>query len=133
MEIIAGCRGVYALELFDQDMAGIIAHYDTEILRYVQRFKGHIVGKDINANTVTHYLDVNLKTVKRIKKALQEMFPEAEIREQKVAIVSAIGSDMQVPGLLARTVARPVQARHQCAGDSPVDAPGGYSVYRQRR
>ncbi|WP_290744286.1 aspartate kinase [Haliea sp.] len=105
VEIIAGCRGVYALELFDQDMAGIIAHYDTEILRYVQRFKGHIVGKDINANTVTHYLDVNLKTVKRIKKALQEMFPEAEIREQKVAIVSAIGSDMQVPGLLARTVA----------------------------
>ena len=105
VEIIAGCRGVYALELFDQDMAGILSQYDTEILRNIQRFKAHIVGKDINANTVTHYLDTNLKTVKRIKTALQEVYPEAEIREQKVAIVSAIGSDMQVPGLLARTVA----------------------------
>jgi aspartate kinase len=105
VEIIAGCRGVYALELFDQDMAGIVGQYDTEILRTVQRFKAHVVGKDINANTVTHYLDTNLKTVKRIKTALQELYPEAEIREQKVAIVSAIGSDMEVPGLLARTVA----------------------------
>jgi aspartate kinase len=105
VEIIAGCRGVYALELFDQDMAGIVGQYDTEILRNVQRFKAHIVGKDINANTVTHYLDTNLKTVKRIKTVLQDVFPEAEIREQKVAIVSAIGSDMEVPGLLARTVA----------------------------
>lgn len=104
VEIIAGCRGVYALEVFDQDMAGSVGYYDTEILRNVQRFKAHIVGKDINANTVTHYLDTNMKTVKRIKTVLQELFPEAEIREQKVAIVSAIGSDMQVPGLLARTV-----------------------------
>ncbi|QIB64506.1 aspartate kinase [Kineobactrum salinum] len=104
VEIIAGCRGVYALELFDQDMAGIVGRYDTEILRVIQRFKAHVVAKDINANTVTHYLDTNLKTVKRIKTALAEIYPEAEIRQQKVAIVSAIGSDMQVPGILARTV-----------------------------
>ncbi len=104
VEIIAGCRGVYALELFDQDMAGIVGRYDTEILRVIQRFKAHVVAKDINANTVTHYLDTNLKTVKRIKTALAEIYPEAEIKQQKVAIVSAIGSDMQVPGILARTV-----------------------------
>jgi aspartate kinase len=104
VEIIAGCRGVYALELFDQDMAGKVGDYDMEILRTIQRFKAHNVAKDINANTVTNYLATNLKTVKRIKKVLQERFPEAEIRQQKVAIVSAIGSDMQVPGILAKTV-----------------------------
>nr|WP_220463641.1 aspartate kinase [Sediminihaliea albiluteola] len=104
VEIIAGCPGVYALELFDQDMAGKVADYDMEILKTLQRFKAHNVAKDINANTVTNYLSTNLKTVKRVKKVLQEKFPEAEIREQKVAIVSAIGSDMQVPGILAKTV-----------------------------
>lgn len=104
VEIIAGCKGVYAIEVFDQDMAGNIQQVDQDILRIIQRFKAHIVSKDINANTITHYLSTNLKTVKRIRAALEEHFDEAEIKQQKVAIVSAIGSDMQVPGILAKTV-----------------------------
>jgi len=104
VEIIAGCKGVYAIEVFDQDMAGNISQIDQDILKIIQRFKGHIVSKDINANTITHYLSTNLKTVKRIRRALEEHFDEAEIKQQKVAIVSAIGSDMQVPGILAKTV-----------------------------
>jgi len=62
------------------------------------------VAKDINANTITHYISTNLKTVKRIVKTLQEEFADAEINQQKIAIVSAIGSDMQVPGILAQAV-----------------------------
>ncbi|MAR90687.1 MAG: aspartate kinase [Pseudomonadota bacterium] len=104
VEIIAGCRGVYAIEVFDQDMAGNIDHYDREILALIRRFNAHIVSKDINANTITHYLSTNLKTVKRIRAALEERFSDAEINQKKVAIVSAIGSDMQVPGMLAQTV-----------------------------
>ncbi len=104
VEIIAGCKGIYALELFDQDMAGNIDHYDREILSAICRFKANIVAKDINANTITHYLSTNLKTVKRIGSVLEELFPEAELNQQKVTIVSAIGSDMQVPGILAKTV-----------------------------
>ena len=46
----------------------------------------------------------NLKTVKRIRSALEEQFPEAELDQKKVAIVSAIGSDMQIPGILAQTL-----------------------------
>ncbi|MDX1696190.1 MAG: aspartate kinase [Ketobacteraceae bacterium] len=104
VEIIAGCKGVYALEVFDQEMAGSINQFDSEILRILRRFKAHIIAKDINANTITHYLAINLKTVKRIRRDLEEIFPDAEINQQKVAIVSAIGSDMQVPGILAKTV-----------------------------
>ncbi|GAA6135963.1 aspartate kinase [Oceaniserpentilla sp. 4NH20-0058] len=104
VEIIAGCKGVYAIEVFDQDMAGNISQIDQDILRIIQRFKGHVVSKDINANTITHYLSTNLKTVKRIHRALEEQLDEAEIKQQKVAVVSAIGSDMQVPGILAKTV-----------------------------
>ncbi len=105
VEIIAGRKGVYAIELFDQDMAGNIDTYDREILAVIRRFHAHIVSKDINANTITHYLATNLKTIKRICHVLEQCFPEADINQQKVAIASAIGSDMQIPGILAKTVA----------------------------
>ncbi|MCL7422465.1 MAG: aspartate kinase [Methylobacter sp.] len=104
VEIIAGCRSAYALEIFDQDMAGNIDRYDREILTAIRRFNASIIAKDINANTITHYLSTNLKTIERIRRVLEEAFPDSEIDQQKVAIVSAIGSDMQVPGILAKTV-----------------------------
>lgn len=105
VEIIAGCRGVYAIEMFDQDMAGNVDQYDREFLAAIRRYNGRIVSKDINANTITHYLATSLNVVKRICKAMEAQFSEAEISRKKVAIVSAIGSDMQVPGMLAQTVA----------------------------
>ncbi|WP_444900780.1 aspartate kinase [Microbulbifer sp. VAAC004] len=104
VEIIAGCKGVYALELFDQDMAGTIHDYDREVLTVIKRYKAHIVSKNTNANTLTHFLATNLKTIKRIQASLEERFPEAELNQRKVAIVSAIGSDMQIPGVLAKAV-----------------------------
>ncbi len=111
VEIIAGCKGLYAIEIFDQDMAGDIDRYDREALSVIRRFNAHIVSKDINANTITHYLATNLKTVKRIRDILEEQFPEAGINQQKVAIVSAIGSDMKIPGILAKAVTALAQSR----------------------
>ena len=105
VEIIAGIRSIYALEIFDQDMMGAITDYDSEVLSTIQRFKGRVVSKDINANTLTHYLATNLKTVRRIRSVLERRYPEAEFNLRKVAIVSAIGSDMQIPGILAKAVA----------------------------
>jgi aspartate kinase len=104
VEIIAGCKGVYAIEVFSQDMAGNVNKYDREILQIIQRFKGHIISKDINANTITHYLSANLKTVKRICRELEQCFEDSDIDQRKVAIVSAIGSDLQIKGMLAKTV-----------------------------
>lgn len=104
VEIIAGCKGVYAIEVFDQNMTGNVNAYDTELLSIIARFKGHIVSKDINANTITHYVSSNLKNVKRIVKAMEKSFDEAEVNQRKVTVVSAIGSDMNVSGILAKTV-----------------------------
>jgi len=103
VEIIAGTKGIYALELFDQDMAGLFHIYDPKIVGIIKRYKAHIVSKDINANTVTHYLSTNLKTIRRIRTELENAFPEAEVDQTKVAIVSAIGSDLKINGLLAQT------------------------------
>lgn len=104
VEIIAGSRGVFAVELFDQDMSGDIDLFDVSILKVLRQFNIHIIAKDINANTITHYLAINLKILKRLMKVLHEHFPDAEITQRKVAIVSAIGSDMKTTGMLAKAV-----------------------------
>ena len=104
VEIIAGRKQVYALEVFDQDMVGSLWDYEQKILSAISRFKATVITKDINANTITHYLGTNLKTVKRIVNAVNDEFTTAEVSTRKVAIVSAIGSDMKVPGMLAKTV-----------------------------
>lgn len=104
VEIIAGRKGIYAIECFDQNMIGEAASYDSQILEVITRFKGHMVSKDINANTITHYLAANLKTIKRIRHYIEQRFREARIQVRKVALVSAIGSDMKVPGMLSKAV-----------------------------
>lgn len=121
VEIIAGRKGVYAIEVFDQEMTGNINFFDTEILSVLKQFNMQIISKDINANTITHYLATNIKNIERIIRVLETRFGEdVEISQRKVAIVSAIGSDMHVPGILAKTVSAiaessvSVLAIHQC-------------------
>ncbi len=104
VEIIAGRRHLHAIELFDQEMVGKLDEYEKILLDIFRRFRAAMISKDVNANTVTHYLGCNLKTVKRIIKAIKEALPGGEIDHRKVSMVSAIGSDMQVPGILAKAV-----------------------------
>lgn len=119
VEIVAGHKGVFAVEVFDQDMQGEPG-YDRRILEVLGRFKVRFITKDTNANTITHYVDSTLKHVKRVVKALKDEFPNGEIGTRKVSLVSVIGSDMQVPGILARTVQAlaeeeiSILAIHQC-------------------
>jgi len=42
VEIIAGCKGIFALQVFDQDMSGSLHDYDREVLAILRRFKAHI-------------------------------------------------------------------------------------------
>ncbi|WP_250459125.1 aspartate kinase [Microbulbifer litoralis] len=105
VEIIAGRKNIYAVECFDQDMMGSMTQYDRTINEIIGRFKGSVVTKDTNANTITHFLANNLKTVKRIRGAICDKYPDCDIQVRKVAVVSAIGSDMKVPGMLSRAVA----------------------------
>ena len=104
MEIIAGRQQLHAVALFDQEMVGKVDEYEKTLLDLFRRFRAQVVTKDRNANTITHYLGCNLKAVKRILRAIKECYPDAETDHRQVAMVSAIGSDMQVPGLLARAV-----------------------------
>lgn len=104
VEIVTGIRGVYALEFFEQDMVGVKG-YDATILGALKRHHVRIVTKTSNANTIVHYLAGSLKAVKRVISDLREAFESASISTRKVAIVSAIGSDLNLRGLTLLGVA----------------------------
>lgn len=101
VEIIAGTRNVWALELFDQDMVGD-ALYGQVMNDRVFESGVRVLTKDVNANTVTFYMKGNKRRINWLMERLQQAYPQAEIRVEKLAMVSAIGSDMKVPGLLQK-------------------------------
>jgi len=100
-EIVTGIKGIFAMELFEQDMVGVKG-YDAEALRVLTRHKVRIVTKCSNANTIIHYVDATREAMHRVVGDLEESFPNATVRLKEVAIVSVIGSDLALPGLTAR-------------------------------
>ncbi|MEP1327854.1 aspartate kinase [Pseudophaeobacter sp.] len=92
VEIITGLN-VVALELFEQDMVGVKG-YDATALEALKRHRVRIASKTSNANSITHYVEASLKTVRRVIVDLEGAFPSADISTRSVAIVSAIGRDL---------------------------------------
>lgn len=118
VEIIAGRSNVFGIEIFDQDMLGE-ARYDIELSRLLAELKLYVVNRDSDANSITYFVAGNRKMVNRAVRLISEKYEGAEVALHKVAIVSAIGSDLKVPGILAKTVSAlaeagiSIQALHQ--------------------
>ncbi|CAM3181675.1 aspartate kinase [Paracoccus nototheniae] len=100
VEIVTGLD-VFALELFEQDMVGAKG-YDAALLEVLTRHKVRIVSKVSNANTITHYVDSNLKVLRRVEKDLVERFPSACVSSRAVAMASAVGRDLDGLAVLSR-------------------------------
>ncbi|OWU80362.1 aspartate kinase [Loktanella sp. 22II-4b] len=100
VEMVTGL-GVYALELFEQDMVGVKG-YDTKVLDVLARHKIRIVAKSSNANTITHYLDAPLKAVRRVERDLSEIYPNATLSARNLAVVSAIGRNLADQNVLLK-------------------------------
>lgn len=103
VEIITGRKGVFAVEVFDQEMLGSPEH-DILISRLIKELKLHLVNKEADANSITFYLAGNKKMINRLTRLIEEQLPTAGVSLQSVALVSAIGSDLNVKGMLSRTV-----------------------------
>jgi aspartate kinase len=103
-EIVTGLKGVFALEVFDQDMVGEKG-YDATILDALTRHSIRIVSKCSNANTITHYVEGSRKALKRTAADIEAKIPGAEVSTSRVAIVSVIGADINVPGITAKALA----------------------------
>ncbi|KUJ71367.1 aspartate kinase [Thiomicrospira sp. WB1] len=104
VEIIAGMSRLIALEVFDQEMMGQQGQYEKHLVDVCDRLKIDVVTKDFNANTITLYLDSSLKKAKRLAEQLEAVYQTATISTAKISLVSAMGSDMRIKGLLAKAV-----------------------------
>lgn len=103
VEIVAGRRDAYAIEIFDQEMLGQNG-YSNAIQQEMERAKLDIVAHDRNANTITYYVAGTLSAIEKVVKRINEQCPSADINTSMVAVVSVLGSDMQVVGLTAEVV-----------------------------
>ncbi len=101
VEIIAGRRGLTAIEIFDQDMIGEQLSYESQIIEILKNLSVKPVGKDLNANSIVLYLPITLSTATRVAERVRKAFPNAEVSSKRVAFVCAVGSDIDTPGILA--------------------------------
>ncbi|MFC7704244.1 aspartate kinase [Plastorhodobacter daqingensis] len=99
-EIVTGLD-VLALELFEQDMVGVKG-YDGAILEILSRHGVRIVSKTSNANTITHYVDASLKSVRRVEQDLQARYPSSDVSVRGLSLASVIGRDLSGLRILGR-------------------------------
>lgn len=102
VEIIAGRKDVFGIEVFDQEMLGDL-NYDTEITNIIRQLKLYVVNKSRDANSITYYCAGSRKIINRAARLIEEQYNSAEVTVHNVAVVSAIGSNMKVKGILAKT------------------------------
>lgn len=102
-EIVTGLN-IYALEVFEQDMVGVKG-YDATILEVLKRHGVWIVSKTSNANTITHYVDASLKSIRRVERDLAERYPAADLNVRALSIASVIGRDLGGLRVLVRGLA----------------------------
>lgn len=101
VEIVTGRRDLLAVEVWDPDMVGQ-AGYDFELLRFLAKYQISYVAKNTNANTITHYVVRGKAGLEACIDEIRQTRPSAKIRTRNVAIVSAIGNNMNVPGFLSK-------------------------------
>jgi aspartate kinase len=92
---------VFALEVFEQDMVGVKG-YDTTVLEALKRHAVRIVAKSSNANTITHYVDASLKSVRRVEAEIARSFPSARIHVQRVSLVCVVGRSLEGLSVMLR-------------------------------
>ncbi|MBO7146725.1 MAG: aspartate kinase [Lentisphaeria bacterium] len=101
VEMICGRSDLIAVEVHDPEMVGEIG-YDYKLTRYLAQNGISYIAKNTNANTITHYIPQKSKNLDRCCDEIKKQFPLAEVTTRNVAIVSVIGSNMKIPGFLAR-------------------------------
>jgi aspartate kinase len=116
VEIVTGID-IIALEVFEQDMVGVKG-YDATILEVLTRHDVRIVSKVSNANTITHFVDASLKTMRRVERDLAKHYPSAEIRSRTLAMASVIGRDLNGLSVLTRGLQSIAESGHEAIGAS---------------
>ncbi len=118
VEIICGRRDVHVFEVFDHEMLERRGH-QAAIQPLLDEQPIPIIARESNANSIVHYLACDAAQIDALHAGVHRCFPDADVRTRRVAVVSVIGSDLDVTGLLPECVAAladadiPLLAIHQ--------------------
>ena len=104
VEIVTGLPSVYEIEVFDQEIVGTPGA-SIHVREALSRYKLWTISHYINANTLTQYVSAPLKQIRRCMDEVKRTAPNAEIRTRKVAVVSAIGSNLESGHYFEKSVA----------------------------
>ncbi|NLS12089.1 aspartate kinase [Vibrio sp. SM6] len=104
IEIIAGRDKVFALHLFDQNMVGKVDNVSYEVMEFIFASKVNLVGKEMNANSVTYYLSGSQERLNDLRYQTEKRFPNATITGTMVALISAIGAQIDTNTALAQGI-----------------------------
>jgi len=96
VEMICGREDLVAVTVYDSEMVGQ-SGYDYKLLAAFADLDISYIAKSANANTISHYVPQKTVQADRLEPAIKERFPRAQIKFDKVAIVSVLGSNMQAP------------------------------------
>lgn len=98
VEIISGCDRVVVIEVHDTAMVGEVG-FDFRIMKAIAEFGISYTFKSTNANTISIGM-LERDWTADLHEYLKDMFFSVESR--RVAVVCAIGSNMEAPGFLGK-------------------------------
>lgn len=101
VEMICGRNDMIAVEIYDPEMVGEPG-YDYRLTKHLSDFGINYIAKTTNANTIAHFVPEKSKMLNDAIASMKRDFPTADIRTIKTGIVSVIGTNMRIPGFLAR-------------------------------
>jgi aspartate kinase len=98
VEVIAGTSKVMLVEIHDPNMVGAVG-FDLDLMQVLKKHGISYILKATNANSITHVVwekEVTSAFVEELENAYQV------VTTAPMAMVCAIGSNMAIPGVLAR-------------------------------
>ncbi|WP_051686509.1 aspartate kinase [Vibrio pacinii] len=104
IEIIAGKEKVFALHLFDQGMVGNVDNVSYDLMEIISDAHVSLIGKEMNANSITYYLGGSSENLNKVLYKAEKKYPNAEIKGRMVALISAIGAQIDTNKALAQGV-----------------------------
>ncbi|ASG09480.1 aspartate kinase [Vibrio anguillarum] len=111
VEIIAGKDKVFALHIFDQSMVRKIDNASYELMEVIAEAKVHLVGKEMNANSMTYYLSGSSDNLNHVLYKIEKRYPNASVSGKMVALISAIGASMNTNNALTQGMQALVNAK----------------------
>ena len=76
--------------------------YDQNLMTSLVEAHISYIAKTTNANTITHFVPQKNRHLNECVENLRMRFPSARVRRFPVALVSVIGTNMRIPGFLAK-------------------------------